>query len=98
MRSALDTLFRLLGGLGAFFILATLTIEVGATLRPDLRILATSRQALGLTGEIIWRVRSLSLPDSGLQAPTPGDSHLTARQGSPLRKRVHTQPAPGGAL
>lgn len=28
MRSALDTLFKWLGGLGAFFILATLTIEV----------------------------------------------------------------------
>ena len=25
--------------------------------------------------------------------PTPGDPHLTTRQGSPLRKRVHTQPA-----
>jgi len=32
------------------------------------------------------------------EPPTPGDSHLTPRQGSPLRKRVHTQPAPGGAL
>jgi DNA invertase Pin-like site-specific DNA recombinase len=32
------------------------------------------------------------------QPPTPGDSHLTPRQGSPLRKRVPTQPAPGGAL
>ena len=31
------------------------------------------------------------------QPPTPGDPHLTTRQGSPLRKRVHTQPAPGGA-
>ena len=32
------------------------------------------------------------------QPPTPGDSHLTPRQGSPLRKRVPTQPSPGGAL
>ncbi len=32
------------------------------------------------------------------QPPTPGDPRLTARQGSPLRKRVPTQPAPGGAL
>jgi DNA invertase Pin-like site-specific DNA recombinase len=30
--------------------------------------------------------------------PTPGDPRLTARQGSPLKKRVHTQPTPGGAL
>ena len=29
----------------------------------DLRILATSRQALGVTGEAIYRVPSLSLPD-----------------------------------
>ena len=30
---------------------------------PRLRLLATSRQALGLTGEMPWRVPSLSLPD-----------------------------------
>ena len=30
---------------------------------PHLRILATSRQSLGLTGEVVWRVPSLSLPD-----------------------------------
>jgi hypothetical protein len=32
------------------------------------------------------------------QPPTAGDPHLTARQGSPLRKRVLTQPTTGGAL
>ncbi len=32
------------------------------------------------------------------QPPTPGDPRLTTRQGSPLRKRVHTPPALGGAL
>jgi transposase len=32
------------------------------------------------------------------QPPIPGDPQLTTRQGSPLRNRVHTQPAPGGAL
>ena len=32
------------------------------------------------------------------QPPTPGDPRLTARQGSPLRNRVPTQPTPGGAL
>jgi DNA invertase Pin-like site-specific DNA recombinase/DNA-binding transcriptional regulator YiaG len=32
------------------------------------------------------------------EPPTPGDPHLTTRQGSPLRKRVSTQPTPGGAL
>src|SRR5207237_4872301 len=30
---------------------------------PALRILATSRQRLGVTGEIAWRVPSLSAPD-----------------------------------
>jgi predicted ATPase/DNA-binding SARP family transcriptional activator len=29
---------------------------------PALRLLATSRQSLGLTGEVVWRVPSLSLP------------------------------------
>jgi DNA invertase Pin-like site-specific DNA recombinase len=32
------------------------------------------------------------------QPPTAGDPHLTVRQGSPLRKRVLTQPTTGGAL
>ena len=32
------------------------------------------------------------------EPPTTGDPRLTVRQGSPLRKRVLTQPAPGGAL
>ena len=38
---------------------------VDALLRacPDLRVLATSREALGLTGEIAWRVPSLPVPD-----------------------------------
>ena len=31
------------------------------------------------------------------QPPTPEDPSLTTRQGSPLRNRVSTQPAPGGA-
>ena len=30
---------------------------------PHLRVLATSREGLGVTGETIWRVPSLSLPD-----------------------------------
>ena len=41
---------------------ATLT---GALLRscPGLRVLATSREALGITGEVAWPVPSLALPD-----------------------------------
>src|SRR5918997_2982256 len=30
---------------------------------PELRVLATSREALGITGEVAWPVPSLSLPD-----------------------------------
>ncbi len=40
---------------------------------PNVRILATSRQALGIMGEVVYRVRSLSLPDSA--------EGLTADQG-----------------
>ena len=32
---------------------------------PNLRVLATSREALGVDGEVVWRVPSLSLPDPG---------------------------------
>jgi DNA invertase Pin-like site-specific DNA recombinase len=32
------------------------------------------------------------------EPPAPGDSRLAARQGSPIRNRVPTQPAPGGAV
>ena len=32
------------------------------------------------------------------QPPDPGDPRLVARQGSPLKNRVLSQPAPGGAL
>jgi len=40
---------------------------------PRLRILATSREALGLTGETKWRVPSLSLPE---RHPLPSVEHL----------------------
>ena len=32
---------------------------------PDLRVLATSREALRVPGEVVWRVPSLTLPDLG---------------------------------
>ena len=46
-------------------LLAACAVLADALLRacPDLRILATSRQALGITGETAWIVPSLSLPD-----------------------------------
>ena len=37
---------------------------------PSLRILATSREALGITGETVWRVPSLSVPETGA-TPSP---------------------------
>lgn len=40
---------------------------------PGLRVLATSREALGLVGERVWRVPSLSLPDPE-HPPAPEDS------------------------
>jgi predicted ATPase len=35
---------------------------------PDLQVLATSREPLQVTGEIVWRVPSLTLPESGSTA------------------------------
>jgi predicted ATPase/DNA-binding SARP family transcriptional activator len=43
---------------------------------PDLRVLATSRQPLGVPGEIVWRVPSLALPDgdAGQEAAAGSDA------------------------
>lgn len=47
---------------------------------PNLRILATSRQRLGLTGEVVWRVPSLPFPDpSDLSLATP-DLEVSVQQ------------------
>jgi predicted ATPase/transcriptional regulator with XRE-family HTH domain len=40
----------------------------------DLQILATSRQLLGIPGEIIWRVPSLGLPETGSDVLKRGDA------------------------
>ncbi len=40
---------------------------------PDLRILVTSREALGIAGETAWTVPSLSLPDTQQPQLTPSD-------------------------
>ena len=45
--------------LGACAALAARLLETS----PNLRLLSTSRQALGLTGETVWRVPSLAVPD-----------------------------------
>jgi predicted ATPase/DNA-binding SARP family transcriptional activator/DNA-binding CsgD family transcriptional regulator len=39
---------------------------------PHLRVLATSREALGLTGEVVWWVPTLSVPDTD-RLPAPGE-------------------------
>jgi predicted ATPase/class 3 adenylate cyclase/DNA-binding CsgD family transcriptional regulator len=47
---------------------------------PGVRILATSRQPLGLDGELVWRVPSLSLHDdpgpAGIEGVSPSDAVL----------------------
>jgi predicted ATPase/class 3 adenylate cyclase len=47
---------------------------------PNVRILATSRTALGITGEALWRVPSLSLPDD-LHAPAAPAAGPAAPEG-----------------
>ncbi|MGI8552118.1 MAG: ATP-binding protein [Dehalococcoidia bacterium] len=46
---------------------------------PDVRILATSRESLGIDGEAVWRVPSLSLPSLSLfdEAYTTGQSPVS---------------------
>lgn len=41
---------------------------------PSLRVLATSQERLGITGEVVWRVPPLSLPDQG--PPTLPDAFM----------------------
>ena len=47
---------------------------------PNLRVVATSRQRLGLTGEVAWRVPSLPAPDlSEFDVPRPGVEEAAVR-------------------
>ena len=55
---------------------------------PGLRILATSREQLGVPGEVAYRVPSLALPDRDARAPR---SLAESRGGAPLRRA-----GPGG--
>ena len=70
--SAIDALVRALEGTQTLIILdncehllAECAEAVSALLRAsgDVRVLATSRESLGLAGEMMWRVPPLSLPD-----------------------------------
>jgi predicted ATPase len=42
---------------------------------PRLRVLATSREALRIPGERTWRVHSLAVPDSPVNAEELAESH-----------------------
>lgn len=58
---------------------------VDALLRacPDLKILATSRESLGVSGEVTWPVPSLSLPETqAWRGPTEGQEALARYQES----------------
>src|SRR5262249_39571121 len=44
----------------------------------NLRVVATSRQALGVEGETVWRVPSLDVPDPG---SNPGTDEIAATEG-----------------
>src|SRR5919202_466582 len=52
----------------------------GALLRacPGVRVLATSREALGIAGERAWRVPSLPAPDAAARTVSSGDAGTTA--------------------
>jgi predicted ATPase len=56
---------------------------------PDVHVLATSREALGVDGEIVRRVQSLGLPSSGASAAEAGASaavHLFVERASAVRE------------
>jgi predicted ATPase len=62
---------------------------------PHLHILATSREALGIAGETVWRVPSLSLPDAGDPAHPAPPAALTQSEAVRLflDRAVGVQPA-----
>ncbi len=66
----------------------------GSLLRscPNLRLLATSREPLGIPGEIIWRIPSLSFPDS---RSLPSLEHLTQYEAVRLFAERAATSAPG---
>jgi predicted ATPase/class 3 adenylate cyclase/DNA-binding CsgD family transcriptional regulator len=75
-RSATDTLVRFLGDRRVLLVLdncehlidecADLTVALLGTC-PQLTILATSREPIGVAGEVTWRVPSLSLADEAIE-------------------------------
>ncbi|HLK58518.1 MAG TPA: tetratricopeptide repeat protein [Chthonomonadaceae bacterium] len=76
-RTAEETLQTYLQGRKLLLVLDNCEHMVGACARlveallrssPSLRVLATSREALNIPAETVWRIPSLSLPESGDQA------------------------------
>ena len=75
-RSATDALLRFIGDRQMLLVLdncehlldATAALA-GAVLRacPAVTVLATSREAIGMSGEVIWRVSSLSITDEAVE-------------------------------
>ena len=63
----LDDCERVVGGSAA-------AVEALLRAAPRLQVLATSRQALGVTGETVWRVPPLRLPPRGPPEPRGGDA------------------------
>jgi len=72
---------------------------VGALPRacPDVRMLATSREALGITGEIAWRVPSLPVPDPQNLLPLAELRRNVAVQLFIDREALHNQTRADGA-
>ena len=59
--------------------------ETALSHAPHLRILATSRESLSITGEVQWRVPSLSLPNPDAGA---SDDHMTSEAMELFRQRA----------
>jgi transcriptional regulator with XRE-family HTH domain len=59
---------------------------------PDVRVLATSREPIGMAGEVVWRVPSLTLPDARIPA-TPQAWSPTPARGCSSTARGQCSPA-----
>jgi len=68
---------------------------------PELRVIATSREALGVEGEYAWRVPSLATMRSGDDTPTPTPASLASTSAVGLRiprsRRERVDPAEASA-
>src|SRR5262249_14425196 len=60
---------------------------------PNLRVLATSRQTLGVNGETVWRVPSLAVPKMGGRAISLADIQRASRYQNYAAVRLFTERA-----